>query len=268
MRNADRFYAARDFVVYYGYGLEALASRFDVAVLEPAARTPDAVRTIQAAGTLVLAYFSLLETQPGEDGHGLKASDLLRLADAPYQAPGSGNFVIDPRSRACARRMEKKIAVLAKGPYDGVLVDTAGDIEDHRLPERHELVFAAASLMHCIRAVWPGAVICQNWGLEQLKEQTVNVIDGFCWENYNRALRNDWFWQTLRWLERQDGWKTLLLGETQAPGQQLATGDRDMALQGLKPGFASYLAPKGYCSGINSDWLACLERLRAGSCAR
>ena len=249
----------RNYVLYYGSGKEDEISKFDLAVLEPKARAAGALRAIKDNGVITLGYLSALEPEPGEDISYLTGADLIRTACGPLTDKTTGNLILDPRSKRCSDRMLRKTGMLMKAGFDGIFVDTIGDVEHPLLKQDNEFMLAARDLLISVRNAWPEAVICQNSGLERLKEFSRGLVDAYCWENHNNAPRNEWFFETLSWLEQLKGTRILLLGQERSAGF-VGERERDMAERGFVPGFMSYLAPRDYVAGVNVWWLDYISR--------
>lgn len=260
MNHSCRFLEARNFAVYYGRGCSRELACFDIAIVEPRAWDTQSLASLKSHNTMVLAYFSLLEPAPGEDITQLRARDLLQVDGRICREPTTGNLILDPRSRAARERLARLLPPILEQPYDGLFIDTAGDIERPPLFGEDDLFVATALMIRNIRQRWPGIVICQNWGLEKLRYFSVDYVDAFCWENYNRSLRNTWFNQTMHWLANLEGKRTLLLGETLSPNCEPSDPDIEMAIRCQDDHFISYLAPRGYVSGVNVHWLEILRR--------
>ena len=265
-RSADcsarrRFLDARNFVVFYGHGHAEEIRLFDIAILEPGAWDGDSVLRLKEAGVVVLAYLSLLEAQPGESLDGFGPSDFL--SERATQACGYQAQIMDPRSPRCAVRARAKVTNAMRLHFDGLFIDTVSDAERPSLTPldgsdvpADELALAVAHAIASIQQAWPSAILCQNMGLETVCRLSASSLDGFCWENFNRCPRNRWFWMMLKWLAGLGRRKrVLLLGE--GGDCTVAAGPRDieMARRGQILGFLTYLAPRGYSSGVNSQWL-------------
>lgn len=259
-----RFLDANSYVVYYGGGCAGQLKLFDIAILEPAAWDRESILDLKVSGLIALAYLSLLETQPGESPAGLEPRDFL-MSQAPVPqalAQSQACRIIDPRSQTCTCRASSLVANAMRMGFDGLFVDTVSDVERPGLCDAggaaapgDELALAVAQQVGALRHRWPSAVICQNMGLETIRHLTCGIVDGFCWENFNRSIRNAWFWATLEWLARAGSKKKVfLLGEESEPGRT-SQSDIEMARTGHTRGFLTYLAPRGYCSGVNSGWL-------------
>jgi len=267
----SRFLDARSFVVYYGRGRAEELRDFDVAILEPAAWARGSILDLKASRVVTLAYLGLLETQPGESPSEFARRDFI-LAQAPTHSSARSIIdptrrIIDPRSEACIRRASILVANAMQMGFDGLFVDTVSDAEKPGLCDADgipvpgdELALAVASTMAAVRRAWPGAIICQNMGLETICHLTIRNVNGFCWENFNGSLRNAWFWATLEWLRHAGPEKkVLLLGELGEAGEA-GPHDIEMAHLGRSLGFPTYLAPCGYSGGVNSRWLDELRR--------
>ncbi|MDP2859830.1 MAG: hypothetical protein Q8P50_17910 [Bacillota bacterium] len=253
----QRFLDARNFVVFYGYGHAEEVQRFDIAILEPAAWDGDSVLRLKDAGLVVLAYLSLLEPQPGEALDGFGPSDFL--SERAAEACGHQQLIVDPGSPRCIERAQAKVTNAMRLHFDGLFIDTVSDVErpvltrfDGSVAPADQLALAVVHAIASIRQAWPSAILCQNMGLETICRLSVGSVDGFCWENFNRCPQNRWFWKTLEWLAGLGPEKRVFLlaegGDCTVTDSQR---DIEMASRGQSLGFLTYLAPRGYSSGVN-----------------
>jgi hypothetical protein len=146
-----------------------------MAVLEPSGWPGAAARRrLQARGTALLAYLSVLEVPHMEPA-------VLRADGEPVRNPVWGNWVLDPRHPETERRVLATVDLLRNDGWDGLFLDTLDDAE---IPE---LAPAAARLVAALAAAWPEGALVQNRGLGLLLPLTASFIQGVCWEDFPHA---------------------------------------------------------------------------------
>lgn len=182
------FRATDRFSVYYGTGYLDKLLQYDTVVIESGHRKADEIRTLQANGTLVLAYVSVMEIH---DAHPLftyvKDEQYLRTARSPYSyilQEEYGNRLVDLTSENWRGHLLRHIGhLIKKDGYDGVFLDTIGDVELPNIVNGMQQVEAAATLVQQIRKWFPDAIVIQNNGLEILCRLTAPYLDAITWEN-------------------------------------------------------------------------------------
>ncbi len=178
--------AAQSLCVYYGKGELDQLKAYDVAIVEPLGQNQQTVVQLQASGTLVLAYLSVIEAYTWDSKlQYATATDFLRLNNKPVTNPVYGGFIMDIRSQRWQRLIFHQAATLLAQGYDGLFLDTIDNVEAACWPlqTRLELVDSAANLVRQLRLTYPDHLLIQNNGMEMLAEQTVEHLDGVCCEN-------------------------------------------------------------------------------------
>jgi hypothetical protein len=171
--------AARSFAVYYGHGPAPDLPRADLLILEPAGWAPQDLRRLQATGPCCLAYLSALEASPAEaDTAGLGATERL------LWRPRYGNWVVDPGAAAWRLRLSRRIAALKAVGWDGLFIDTLGDVEDPDLAQQAgRLAPAAADLVRNLRDELGQGPMVMNNALLVMLPLVAPYLDGVCWES-------------------------------------------------------------------------------------
>jgi hypothetical protein len=175
---------ARSFVVYYGYGPLPELSAFDVAILEPQGWRLSDVRRLQERGTRALAYLSALEVMPHRVAPlGLTAQDFLTVAGSPWRRPPLPNLIANPLSPRWRRELQKEARRLVAEGWDGLFLDTLGDIEDPVIQkETSWLVPAAADLVATLRREVGDRLLVLNNAIALLVPLAYPHLDGVSWE--------------------------------------------------------------------------------------
>lgn len=255
MARKDRLRAAGNFVLYYGANRESELSGFDLAVVEPQGQTPETVKTIQASGTLVLAYLSVSEVSPSSPVFSLLTEgDFLLAGGRPVLNQEYGNYLVDLRSALWRRLLLHQAGgFLLSSGYDGLFLDTIANAE-MELPVsggRDSQLLAAVNLVKDLRDLFPEHLLVQNNGLGDLCLLTAGLIDGLCWENPpvgggETALVRKVV-QRLKFLQENQGIRVMFLleGKTVPDGQaQIA---RTIAREHR---FLFYRAPADYTGDV------------------
>lgn len=244
MSRRDRLLAAQNYVLYYGQGRAQELARFDLAIVEPLGQNPQTIQDIRDSGTLVCAYLSVVEFNEHLPlFHMLRPGDYLTSAGQPLFNKQYGNYLADlcsPRWRGLLLYQAGQL--LLNTGYDGLFLDTIGDVEDPFLaPElRQSQLRAATEVIELIRRTFPEHILIQNNGLEKLCLCTAGMVDAFCWENppLDRGEGDEWassIWNRL--LDFQENLQTKILLLTQ-----------EKAYNAPDNGFLYYCAARDYLS--------------------
>ncbi|PSR22633.1 MAG: hypothetical protein C7B45_06160 [Sulfobacillus acidophilus] len=247
----------RTFVVYYGHGPLAGLEEFDLAVLEPKGWSTPALRALQAHSVTTLAYVSVLEVPPWlQSALMLTREDLVAINGEPWVKEPYGNVVARPESQVWRRYLIQQLETLYRGGWDGLFLDTLGDVEDEALAEqRGALVPGTADLVRLVRAHFPDRPIVVNNGMWRVVPLIVNYIDGVCWEGplTPEVLGQPWAQALLEFLGRlaqERGWTNLML--TQIAGTSLKATQNLLRFgdDADRYGFLAYAAPGNYVDRI------------------
>lgn len=183
----ERFQQARSFVIYYGSGHANKLARYDIAVVEPTAFSSDEIEFLKENGTLVLAYVTVMELGPFHDMYSLlKDEDFLKIEGDRYHKKQFNTDVLDLKSKRWKGLLIHHVGrLLLQQGYDGLFLDTIGDVEDPLIPlvESRVQTLQAAEIVKTMRNTFANHLIVQNNGLERLCLETGPFIDGICWEN-------------------------------------------------------------------------------------
>ncbi|WP_438448558.1 endo alpha-1,4 polygalactosaminidase [Gorillibacterium sp. sgz5001074] len=177
----------RTFTVYYGIGDYERLRAYDMVILEPAGHTREGLSRLKASGTLVIAYVSFMELRPEEQNrYGLREEDWLQVNGAPVRNEAFHTRLVDLRSRRWAGLLLERIRqLLTVEGYDGVFIDTVGNVEWPSLPEevRKSQALAAVGLIKTARGLFRDHLLIQNNGVSELIFHTADWIDAVTWEN-------------------------------------------------------------------------------------
>lgn len=259
MDRKAEFSSARNYALYYGSGRAIELAQYDVAIVEPAGQSIPSLRGLKTAGTMPIAYLSVMEIPPwSQELSLLDSSDFIQLegSEKPYINQQYGNYWLDLRSQRWTDLLMHRISYLLEVEgYEGLFLDTVGYVESLRIPMvmRGELLQAAAQIVCKIRKQFPGCILIQNCGLEELYKLTVGYIDGICWENppLDRVASQEWAAKVIANLEQlkiTNNLQVLLLVEE---NDLCAREFRRVEALGLAKQFLVYFAPSNYTAGVS-----------------
>ena len=249
-----RFQDFHNFALYYGYGETDKLAGYDVAIVEPAAQTTRDVKAMRQKGTLVLGYVSVMEASPSTPAWTLLQEEdfLTRLGERIVQAE-YGTTLVDLRSRRWQGALFHRIGqLLLQAGYDGIFLDTIGDVERADIPLQSSQVQAATELVFQLRETFQEHIFVQNNGLEVLCRETAPYLDGILWENPPVGLPASEAWlerivQQLQDLRERYGVRMLALFE-QDEKDRLGWAVRRRFADRHR--FAAHFGPRHYVSSV------------------
>lgn len=244
---------ANNFVLYYGHGRAEELSHYDIAIVEPAGQSTEDIKRMQDSNTMVLAYISVMEiAEHAADFKLLEEKDFLHTNNTILCNRLYGTYFIDLRSNRWQRILLQKINNLFSAGYDGLFIDTIGDIEDPMIlsTTKDELIMAAINFLRKIRDSYSDHILIQNNGLEKLCLYTASILDGICWENppVDRKDNKNWVKEInnrLQELQKDLNIKVFILFE-----EDMRIDISKEEKQAKERGFLFYQAVKGYVKDI------------------
>lgn len=260
------FNQAKNYALYYGLGRARELAHFDLVIVEPDGHNAASLRVMQDAGTLVLAYLSVMEIPPAApENKLLRTTDYLSNEGSLLSNVEYGNYLADLRSTRWVGLLLQKAGRLIQSGYDGLFLDTIGDVESTSIPgELRDLqLMAAVNIVGQLRRRFPQHILVQNSGLEKLCSLTAAYINGICWENPPLGIEACIPWVEvitgkLEKLRDTYGIKVLLLQEEKDEAGLGGVGDNTDAIFQLakdishSKDFLLYKAPYRYIGGINT----------------
>lgn len=247
----------RSYAVYYGKGPVAGLETYDIAILEPQGWTTPHLRQLQKEQVSALAYISVLEVPDWRIPEtGLKDQDFVTIDGAPWRKEPFGNRVARPDSPVWRGYLARHLDALYRAGWDGLFLDTLGDVEDEVLLARAEwLLPATADLVRHIARAFPDRPIVANNGLWRVVPLIADYIHGVCWEGdlTPEVLKQPWAQAMIDFLGRaaqQRHWVNLMLGHI--PGTSLSSAQKLLRFSedADRYGFLPYAAPGNYADGI------------------
>lgn len=207
MNKRQQFKSVRNYGLYYGIGREKELSSYDLAILEPQGQSEKTIQVMHNSGTLVIAYVSVMEIFESYPLFKLlKDEDFITLNGLKVMNKEYETYLLDLTSKRWNAILIQQIGnlILNEG-YDGIFLDTIGDIEADIFPKelKEKLLNAAVALLSNIRKLFNDIIIIQNNGLNELINHTAHIIDGLCWENpmFGDVDSSEWTKATLNKLK-------------------------------------------------------------------
>lgn len=248
----------QNFGVYYGYGPLRGLDTFDLLILESDGWRQRDLDALKGRGGRLLGYLSALELPRHLQAQsGLSSTDLLHIQGAPWYKKEFDALVANPTSPAWQNHLARRLEVLRARGFDGIFLDTLGDVEDPLVAhETGWLVPAAAWLVRYVRNLWPQQVLVVNNGIWLLLPLISSHIDGICWETdvLDVSLDEPWTQLGLSQVSQsatREGLATFLLSHVpDGPGAsaKLETLERYAERYGL----VCYGAPGDYHTAIRT----------------
>lgn len=182
----DIFADVGSYTVYYGRAEAIRLDKVDAVVIEPSGYTSSQVGELRDRGILVIGYVSVMEAGPHLSYYSkLVESDFVHDANGDRVSKVEyGNDVLDLTSSHWRGLFFYEVGkLLAEQGYDGVFLDTVGNVELAHLPDQSKQIEAAIDIIAQLRQWFPNKVLIQNNGLELLVHRTAPYLDGVMWEN-------------------------------------------------------------------------------------
>jgi len=196
----EKFKSIRNFSVYYGpSNLPGLAT-YDCVIIEPSRFTDTDIAALRLRGTLVIGYVTAMEVGPVHHPQWsqLAESDFLHNGGERIAKESYNTYLLDLTSNRWRALLHQEVGrLLTQRGFDGIFLDTIGDVEDYNLPNSSIQIEAAAKIIYEFRRFFPRAIIIQNNGLEALCLQSAPYIDAITWENPPVDLKNSRTWVRL-----------------------------------------------------------------------
>ncbi|WP_314002275.1 endo alpha-1,4 polygalactosaminidase [uncultured Paenibacillus sp.] len=214
------------YMIYYGavdHSIVQNLKKYDLVIVEPQHWTTERVRQLQAAGTRVVGYVSVMEwpTWNVERGKGLRSADyLLRDGQRVYFSEWD-SYLMDVREPHYRQLLVDEIeGQIANKGMDGLFLDTVGDIEDHiqHTLLRNEMIHGYLALLADIRSRYPRLWLLQNRGFHFIS-LAARYLDGFLWEDWQDSKVSEaWVRQQIQALQPLKKAGLLLFAVSCGPG--------------------------------------------------
>lgn len=243
-----------NYKIYYGEANDEITEKlgnYDLVIVEPHEFTKEKIAAIQDKDTITLGYISIMELEKWNAGFvkKVKESDYYYNKNEKMYIEKWDTYIMDiskPHYRQIILE-EIQEEILTKG-FDGIFLDTAGDIDDYFLKkpkELRKLRNGYVTLLKEIKRQDNELILLQNWGFDTYKNASNPYIDGLLWEGFskNRNQHDKWSQSWIKYFKEEEG-KGNLAVFTVSP-------DDAGKYYSEKIGFVSYKNE----SDIYNDWL-------------
>lgn len=183
-----------NYQVYYGSPTDVILEdmqNYDLVIIEPLHYTEAQVLQIQARGTKVLGYISVMEVATWNTDFlsRLQVDDFFMRNGKRVHYLEWDSYLTNIASPHFRDLLLTEIQnqIIAKG-IDGVFMDTVGDLDNEHMTNRailNEQRDGLVSLLQQIRSRHGRIPLVQNWGFDTLEKATAAYVDGIMWEGFN-----------------------------------------------------------------------------------
>lgn len=204
-----------NFSIYYGWPsnekLKELKS-YDLVVIAPHAYSKEQIDYLQADGTVVLGYISVMQLESWNLPFlsNVQESDYYLQDGKKVYVKQWDTYIMDIREEHYRQLLVNQVnADIVSRGMDGVFLDTVDDI-DYYLHERHEeqnsFRQAYQSLLIEIKKQDESLLLMQNRGFDTLMTGSESLVDAFLWEsfNYNKLKDSRWGQKWIQYLSEKD----------------------------------------------------------------
>ncbi|MDR6885370.1 endo alpha-1,4 polygalactosaminidase [Bacillus sp. 3255] len=245
------FQQVNNYSLYYGNpNVQAMAKlkTKDLVIIEPQLYTREQIQDIQAAGTLVIGYLSVMETPSWNQlrTEELREQDYFLHNDERIHFSKWNSYLMDLREAHYRQLLLSEIeaSITSKG-MQGIFLDTVGDIDDYMkdMEAQAPMREAYAAFLQEVKASYPGLSVIQNRGFDTLDDSAA-YIDALLWEDWRGNWKKD-PWTKARVERLQQEQKkglvvfTLTMNKESSPGREAR-----------KLNFIPLNAPDGYTKKV------------------
>lgn len=174
----ERLQGITNYIVYYGLGREDDLARYDLAIIQPETLTLDALNSLKAEGTLVIAYLSLGEVEPYRPWY----------SDGRFDRRWSlgenknwGSFFVNANETGWQDLMIEVAEAYLDFGFDGLFLDTVDTAVAFPQTEPGMI-----TLIERLRAAYPEAILVQNRGFT-LAPKLAETIDAVMFESLSTS---------------------------------------------------------------------------------
>lgn len=178
----ERIKTIQNYVVYYSAGRVDDLARYDLAIIQPDTLTAEELAGLKSRGSLVVAYLSVGEAEPGRPWFeaGRVKPEWILGRDENW-----GAYYVDARQPGWQQLMiELTGEFIAKG-FDGVFLDTVDTVDIFP-----DTTAGMLELIHRLRAAYPQALLVQNRGFSVAQDVAAD-IDAVMFEDLSTTYNFD-----------------------------------------------------------------------------
>lgn len=249
MDRRKQFQEAKNFVIYYGHGMDEKLSKYDVAIIESRGHSTEGLKVIKASKCLAIGYISVVEINPSDNRFKyLKEEDFVKCDGKVEINSIYSNYLVDIRSKRWQDILMHECGRLIEGlGYDGIFFDTIGNVENPNIVKEYgnTLINETVLFLERVRERYPQHILIQNNAIEKLIYYSAGIIDGICWENPPMTQKNSRLWMDeimfrLNKVVESDKLKVLVVLESENP-------DDNRKLQVFSDlGYLTYITTQNY----------------------
>ncbi len=221
--NKKNLFEINNYIVYYGPDNIDTINKFDLAIIEPQSYKIEDMKELHKNGTVLIAYLSIIELNADNtDNENMNFNKfLLRVNGEVLKNEIYGTFFMDLCAAEWLEYLFHKIKTFIKEyGYDGIFLDTVGNLEDFNLPDyvKFKQMSALVDFLYTLRKEHPNVIILQNNGYKTLINYTKKYVDGMILENpdsfnhINKKL-NRMFIKKLNEMQMKDNIRIFILTE-------------------------------------------------------
>ena len=166
---------------------------YDLVIVESNYYDAEMVDEIQESGTKVYGYISVMEAANWNQELMSKfdEGDFYKRDGERVHYAEWDSYLMDMGSEHYREVLlaETREQVIDKG-FDGVFLDTVGDIDNEFWNNPEELARQRAGLVEYLEVLKNEEQIStiQNWGFDTLKSTSVDLVDGIMWEGFTKSV--------------------------------------------------------------------------------
>jgi polysaccharide biosynthesis protein PelA len=202
-QNKNPLSGVSSYKIYYGTINEEIIDKlgnYEMVIVEPHQLTVEQVSKIKESKTIMLGYMSVMELENWNQDFVEKVleSDYYYSNNEKKYIEDWDTYLMDISKPHYRQILLEEIQeeILGKG-FDGIFLDTAGDIDDFFLKKPKELQKLREgyiTLLKDIKKQNKDLVLLQNWGFDTYKNASKPYIDGILWENFSKEVNQSDKW--------------------------------------------------------------------------
>lgn len=204
-----------NYKIYYGPSNQEIVEQlgtYDLVIIEPHEFTREQVEEINKQGTITLGYMSIMELEKWNEDFvkKVKTTDYYYSKKKKVYIQKWDTYLMDISNKHYQGILleEIQMEILEKG-FEGIFLDTAGDIDDFFLKKPKELEKLRKGYIQLLKEIHSenkSLLLVQNWGFETYKAASKSYVDGVLWENFDkkRLQKDDWSQKWIKYFKNAD----------------------------------------------------------------
>ncbi|WP_162144556.1 endo alpha-1,4 polygalactosaminidase [Ectobacillus panaciterrae] len=207
------FKEVSSYKIFYGAPNEKILEEmknYKMVIVEPYEFSKEQVDKIKKNGTIVMGYISVMELDTWKKNLVSKAepTDYIIRNGSRVHFSKWDSYLMDISSLHYKNLLLNEIKNQVAGKnFDGVFLDTVGDIDDQYSNDPVMLEKQRDALVAFLKEIkhqYPNFLLIQNWGFNTLQKSTVPYVNGVMWENfhYDELSKDPWTWDSINNLKK------------------------------------------------------------------